>query len=161
MFYIDSKLKTETEYGTYTLIKFHDDEISGEISVQGNYTQMDRYNTSNRIVQAIQAKHQIKTADLQYIDSNQSNLTVSQKLLTKMIAYDHDIINKEDLIKLLPPYVAGQSYPVGRILWQKYADGVGLFYVTRPIQNDSGITDLTKAQSNAYQLWGSDYEGLW
>ncbi|MEY8701029.1 hypothetical protein AALH12_07565 [Streptococcus ferus] len=165
MFKINQRLKSETDYGIFTIVSFSDDEFSGTISIVGDYTTKDKYTTSNAIVDTIFGRHKITPNKLTYIDAVQSKLTDAQKTLAKEIAFNENFENKDKLIQLLPKFATGTKYTGGTVLWAQYTndDGnqIAIFYVKKEVPAGNAFTDPSVETSYFYPIWGTEYEGLY
>ena len=92
-----NKVNVDGQELTFTLVDFSDDEISGKIAVQGNFTQADDYNTNNQILNTLLSKHQVNQRTMNYLSANiaVSGLTTPQAELAKAIAFRNNFKNKK------------------------------------------------------------------
>ena len=157
-----NKVNVDGQELTFTLIDFSDDEISGKIAVQGNFTQADDYNTSNQILNTLLSKHQVNRRTMNYLSANiaVSGLTTSQAELAKSIAFRNNFKNKKVFVQLLPKFNADFDFAGGRIVWEKYNDDYGLFAITKAIAKNT-VQTLVDNNDVAFQIWGSDYDGTY
>lgn len=147
---------------TFTLIDFSDDEIGGKIAVQGDFTQADDYKINNQILNTLLSKHQVNQRTMNYLTANiaVSGLTTSQAELAKSIVFRNNFKRKIVFVQLLPKFETDSDYAGGRVVWEKYNDGYGLFAITKAIAKNT-VQTLVDNNDVAFQIWGSDYDGVY
>ena len=157
-----NKVNVDGQELTFTLIDFSDDEISGKIVVQGDFTQTDDYKTNNQILNTLLSKHQVNQRYMNYLTANisVSGLTTQQAELAKAIAFRNNFKNKKTFVQLLPKFNTGFDFAGGRVVWEKYNDNFGLFAITKQITKNT-VQTLVDNTDVAFQIWGSDYDGTY
>ncbi|ABD48919.1 unknown [Streptococcus phage M102AD] len=157
-----NKVNVDGQELTFTLVDFSDDEISGKIAVQGDFTQSDDYKTNNQILNTLLSKHQISQRSFNYLSATiqVSGLTTAQSELAKSIAFRNNFKNKKIFVQLLPKFNSGFDFIGGRIVWEKYNDDYGLFAITKQITKNT-VQTLVGNNDVAFQIWGSDYDGTY
>lgn len=156
-----NKVNVSGQELTFTIVDFSDDEISGKIAIQGDFTQADDYKTNNQILNTIVSKNQVNQRAFNYLSAaiQVSGLTTAQSELAKSIAFRNSFKNKKIFVQLLPKFNAGFDYAGGRIVWEKYNDDYGLFAITKQITKNTVQTLVNN--DVAFQIWGSDYDGTY
>lgn len=157
-----NKVNVNGQELTFTLVDFSDDEISGKIAVQGDFTQADDYKTNNQILNTLLSKHQVNQRSMNYLSANisVSGLTTPQAELAKAISFRNNFKNKKVFVQLLPKFNAGFDFGGGRVVWEKYNDDYGLFAITKQITKNT-VQTLVDNNDVAFQIWGSDYDGTY
>ena len=156
-----NKVNVSGQELTFTIVDFSDDEISGKITIQGDFTQADDYKTNNQILNTIVSKNQVNQRAFNYLSAaiQVSGLTTAQSELAKLIAFRNSFKNKKIFVQLLPKFNAGFDYMSGRVVWEKYNDDYGLFAITKQITKNTVQTLVNN--DVAFQIWGSDYDGAY
>lgn len=154
-----NKVNVNGQELTFTLVDFSDDEISGKIAVQGDFTQSDDYKTNNQILNTLLSKHQVNQRSFNYLSAaiQVSGLTTAQSELAKTIAFRNNFKNKKIFVQLLPKFNTGFDFVGGRVVWEKYNDNYGLFAITKAIAKNT-VQTLVDNNDVAFQIWGSDYD---
>ncbi|ARS63292.1 hypothetical protein RO10_09360 [Streptococcus mutans] len=157
-----NKVNVDGQELTFTLVDFSDDEISGKIAIQGDFTQVDDYKTNNKILNTLLSKHQVNQRSFNYLSAATqiSGLTTAQSELAKSIAFRNNFKNKKIFVQLLPKFNSGFDYVGGRVVWEKYNDDYGLFAITKQIPRNT-VQTLVDNNDVAFQIWGSDYDGTY
>ena len=157
-----NKVNVDGQELTFTLVDFSDDEISGKIAIQGDFTQADDYKTNNQILDTLLSKHQVNRRSFNYLSAaiQISGLTSVQAELAKSIAFRNNFKNKKIFVQLLPKFNSGFDYVGGRVVWEKYNDDYGLFAITKQIAKNT-VQTLVDNNDVAFQIWGSDYDGTY
>lgn len=155
-----NKVNVDGQELTFTLVDFSDDEISGKIAIQGDFTQADDYKTNNQILNTLLSKHQVNQRSMNYLTANiaVSGLTTPQSELAKAIAFRNNFKNKKIFVQLLPKFNSGFDFIGGRIVQEKYNGDYGLFAITKAIAKNT-VQTLVDNNDVAFQIWGSDYDG--
>lgn len=157
-----NKVNVDGQGLTFTLVDFSDDEISGKIAIQGDFTNADDYKTNNQILNTLLSKHQVSQRSMNYLSTNisVSGLTTAQSELAKSIAFRNNFKNKKIFVQLLPKFNSGFDFNGGRVVWEKYNDDYGLFAITKQIAKNT-VQTLVDNNDVAFQIWGSDYDGTY
>lgn len=157
-----NKITVDGQELTFTLVDFSDNEISGKIAIQGDFTQADDYKTNNQILNTLLSKHQINQRSFNYLSAaiQVSGLTSVQAELAKSIAFRNSFKNKKIFVQLLPKFNTGFDFAGGRVVWEKYNDDYGLFAITKSITKNT-VQTLVNNNDVAFQIWGSDYDGTY
>ena len=157
-----NKVNVDNRELTFTIVDFSDDEISGKIAIQGDFTQADDYKTNNQILNTLLSKHQVNQRSMNYLSAayQVSGLTSVQAELAKSIAFRNSFKNKKIFVQLLPKFNAGFDFVGGRVVWEKYNDDYGLFAITKQIAKNT-VQTLVDNNDVAFQIWGSDYDGTY
>lgn len=157
-----NKINADGQELTFTLVDFSDDEISGKIAIQGDFTQADDYKTNNQILNTLLSKHQVNQRSFNYLSATiqVSGLTTAQAELAKAIVFRNNFKNKKTFVQLLPKFNSGFDYVGGRVVWEKYNDDYGLFAITKQITKNT-VQTLVDNNGVAFQIWGSDYDGTY
>ena len=157
-----NKVNVDGQELTFTLVDFSDDEISGKIAIQGDFTQADDYKTNNQILNTLLSKHQVNQRAMNYLSANTavSGLTTAQSELAKSIVFRNSFKNKKIFVQLLQKFNSGFDYNGGRVVWEKYNDDFGLFAITKSITKNT-VQTLVDNNDVAFQIWGSDYDGTY
>ncbi|QKE60413.1 hypothetical protein [Streptococcus phage smHBZ8] len=157
-----NKVNVNGQELTFTLVDFNDDEISGKIAIQGDFTNADDYKTNNQILNTLLSKHQVNQRSFNYLSTATqiSGLTTAQSELAKSIAFRNNFKNKKIFVQLLPKFNSGFDYVGGRVVWEKYNDNYGLFAITEQITKNT-VQTLVDDTNVAFQIWGSDYDGTY
>lgn len=157
-----NKVNVDGQELTFTLVDFSDDEISGKIAIQGDFTQADDYNTNNQILSTLLSKHQVNRRAMNYLTATYqvSGLTTPQAELAKSISFRNNFKNKKVFVQLLPKFNSGFDFIGGRVVWEKYNDDFGLFAITKSITKNT-VQTLVGNDDVAFQIWGSDYDGVY
>ena len=147
---------------TFTLVDFSDYEISGKIAVQGDFTQADNYKTNNRILETLKSKNWVdqRTMTRLTLNTNVNGLTLVQQELAKKICFVSNFPDKKTFVQLLPAFSKTADFGTGKIVWEKYDDNYGLFYLNKSIKAGQ-VNTLVDNTEYADQLWGSDYDGTY
>lgn len=154
-----NKVNVNGQELTFTLVDFNDDEISGKIAIQGDFTNADDYKTNNQILNTLLSKHQVNQRSFNYLSAaiQVSGLTTAQSELAKSIVFRNNFKNKKTFVQLLPKFNAGFDFMGGRVVWEKYNDDYGLFAITKAIAKNT-VQTLVDNNDVAFQIWGSDYD---
>lgn len=157
-----NKVNVDGQELTFTLVDFSDDEINGKIAVQGDFTQADDYKTNNQILNTLLSKHQVNQRAMNYLTANASvsRLTAPQAELAKSIAFRSGFKRKIVFVRLLPKFETDSDYTGGRVVWEEYDNGFGLFAITKAIAKNT-VQTLVDNNDVAFQIWGSDYDGTY
>lgn len=157
-----NKVNVDGQELTFTLVDFSDDEISGKIAIQGDFTQAGDYKTNNQILNTLLSKHQVNQRAMNYLSAAYqiSGLTSVQAELAKSIAFRNNFKNKKIFVQLLPKFNTGFDFAGGRVVWEKYNDDYGLFAITKQIAKNT-VQTLVDNNDVAFQIWGSDYDGIY
>lgn len=157
-----NKVNVDGQELTFTLVDFSDDEISGKIAIQGDFTQADDYKTNNQILNTLLSKHQVNQRSFNYLSAaiQVSGLTTAQSELAKSIAFRNSLKNKKIFVQLLPKFNPGFDFAGGRVVWEKYNDDFGLFAITKQIAKNT-VQTLVDNNDVAFQIWESDYDGTY
>lgn len=157
-----NKVNVDDQELTFTIVDFSDDEISGKIAIQGDFTQADDYKTNNQILNTLLSKHQVNQRSFNYLSAayQVSGLTTAQSELAKSIAFRSNFKNKKIFVQLLPKFNTGFDFTGGRVVWEKYNDNYGLFAITKQITKNT-VQTLVDNTDVAFQIWGSDYDGTY
>lgn len=157
-----NKVNVDGQELTFTLIDFSDNEISGKISVQGDFTQADDYKTNNQILETLKSKNWVdqRTMTRLTLNTNINGLTLVQQELAKKICFVSDFPDKKTFVQLLPAFSKTVDFNTGKIVWEKYDDNYGLFYLNKSIKAGQ-VNTLVDNTEYADQLWGSDYDGTY
>lgn len=155
-----NKVNVDGQELTFTIIDFSDDEISGKIAVQGDFSQADNYKTNNQILETLKSKNWVnqRTMTRLTLNSNVNGLTLVQQELAKKICFASDFLDKKTFVQLLPAFSKATDFGTGKIVWEKYDDNYGLFYLNKSIKAGQ-VNTLVDNTEYADQLWGSDYDG--
>nr|WP_065868597.1 hypothetical protein [Streptococcus mutans] len=157
-----NKVNVDGQELTFTLIDFSDNEISGKISVQGDFTQADDYKTNNQILETLKSKNWVdqRTMTRLTLNTNINGLTLVQQELAKKICFVSDFPDKKTFVQLLPAFSKTVDFNTGKIVWEKYDDNYGLFYLNKSIKAGQ-VNTLVDNTEYADPLWGSDYDGTY
>lgn len=157
-----NKVNVNDQELTFTLVDFSDDEISGKIAIQGDFTNADDYKTNNQILNTLLSKHQVNQRAMNYLSASiaVSGLTTAQSELAKSIAFRNNFKNKKIFVQLLPKFNPGFDFMGGRVVWEKYNDDFGLFAITKQIAKNT-VQTLVDNNDVAFQVWGSNYDGTY
>lgn len=157
-----NKVNVNGQELTFTLVDFSDYEISGKIAVQGDFTQADNYKTNNRILETLKSKNWVdqRTMTRLTLNTNVNGLTLVQQELAKKICFVSNFPDKKTFVQLLPAFSKTADFGTGKIVWEKYDDNYGLFYLNKSIKAGQ-VNTLVDNTEYADQLWGSDYDGTY
>lgn len=157
-----NKVNVDGQELIFTIVDFSDDEITGKIAVQGDFTQVDDYKTNNQILNTLLSKHQVNQRSFNYLSAatQVSGLTTAQSELAKSIAFRSNFKNKKIFVQLLPKFETDSDYAGGHVVWEKYNDDYGLFAITKSISKNT-VQTLVDNNDVAFQIWGSDYDGTY
>ena len=83
-----NKVNVDGQELTFTLVDFSDNEISGKIAVQGDFTNADDYTTNNQILNTLLSKHQVNQRSFNYLSTaiQISGLTTAKSVETSRFA---------------------------------------------------------------------------
>ena len=124
-----NKINVDGQELTFTLVDFSDDEISGKIAVQGDFTQADDYKTNNQILETLKSKNWVdqRTMTRLTLNTNINGLTLVQQELAKKICFVSDFPDKKTFVQLLPAFSKAADFGTGKIVWEKYDDNMDFF----------------------------------
>ena len=157
-----NKVNVDGQELTFTLVDFSDGEIGGKIAIQGDFTQTDDYKTNNQILETLKSKNWVdqRTMTRLTLNTNVNGLTSVQQELAKKICFVSNFLDKKTFVQLLPAFSKAADFGTSKIVWEKYDDNYGLFYLNKSIKAGQ-VNTLVDNAEYADQLWGSDYDGTY